>query len=227
MGDVSIPIAFSAGFISFFSPCILPLIPAYIMYITGTTMEDEIINNKSFVLLRTLGFILGFSIIFMLMGVSASFIGKIFIRNKEIITKISGFFIFLFGLNMIGLLKLNILSKERKIRPKKITNWFSSLFMGMAFAAGWTPCFGPILASILFYAGSEATLSKGVMLLSTYSLGMSIPFILTALFIQRFGNFLKKTEKIIGYMSKVSGIVMIIFGVLIFFNKIKIIANLL
>lgn len=226
MTDVSMQIAFGAGFLSFFSPCVLPLIPAYIMYITGTTMEQELENKKWLALSRTLGFVLGFTVIFMVMGISASYIGKIFIRNKVLFSRISGLVIIFFGLNMAGFVKINLLNKEKRAKtPKKITSWFSSTLMGMAFAAGWTPCFGPILGAILMYAGSTATVSKGVYLLGAYSIGLAIPFILTALFIGYFGRFLTKTEKIMPYVSKVGGVLMILFGVLIFLNKMVIISN--
>ncbi|MCQ4923289.1 cytochrome c biogenesis CcdA family protein [Tissierella carlieri] len=221
LGNVSIPIAFGAGFLSFFSPCILPLIPAYIMYITGVNMEEELEKKRLFALTRTIGFVIGFTIIFMIMGTSASFLGKLFIRNKEVFSKISGGIIILFGLNMMGILKLKFLNFERRTKaPKKITNWFSSILMGMAFAAGWTPCFGPVLASILMYAGGTATISKGVYLLLVYSIGMAIPFILTALFINSFTRFMNKADKFFKYMPIISGLIMIIFGLLVFFNKI-------
>ena len=226
--DVSLSIAFGAGFLSFFSPCIIPLIPAYIMYLTGATMEEEVQEKRLFALTRTLGFIIGFTIIFMIMGTSASFLGKIFIKNKEIFAKISGLLIIIFGLNMMGILKLNILNMERRIStPKKITNWFSSTLMGMAFAAGWTPCFGPVLASILIYAGGSDTISKGILLLLVYSIGMAIPFILTALFINIFIDLMNRAEKFILYLPKIGGLIMVIFGLLVFFNKVINISRLL
>lgn len=221
LGDVSIPIAFGAGFLSFFSPCILPLIPAYIMYITGVNMEDELEKKRLFALTRTMGFVIGFTIIFLIMGTSASFLGKLFIRNKEVFSKISALLIVLFGLNMMGIFKLKFINFERRAKaPKKITNWFSSTLMGMAFAAGWTPCFGPVLASILMYAGGASTVSKGVYLLLIYSIGMGIPFILTALFINVFTNFINKADKFLKYMPIISGFIMVVFGLLIYFNKV-------
>lgn len=226
--DISIPIAFGAGFLSFFSPCILPLIPAYIMYITGLSVEEDLEKQRLKALTKTLGFVLGFTIIFMVMGSSASFIGKVFIRNKEIFTKISGIVIVVFGLNMMGVLKLKFLNFNKKIKaPKKMTHWFSSILMGMAFAAGWTPCFGPVLASILIYAGGTATISKGVLLLLVYSIGMGIPFILTALFINVFINLMERAEKVLKYLPIISGVIMVIFGLLIFFNKVIDISRLL
>lgn len=226
-GDVSFGLAFGAGFLSFFSPCILPLIPVYIMYMTGITVEEDLGKNRMIALTRTLGFVLGFTIIFMMMGTSASFIGKAFVRNKHIFSKISGGLIVIFGLKMMNVIKLDFLSVEKKLSsPKKVTSWFSSILMGMAFAAGWTPCFGPILASILIYAGSSATVSKGVYLLLVYSIGMAIPFILTALFINVFNDFLNKYEKAISYVPKIGGFIMVIFGILVFFDKMMVISQL-
>lgn len=226
--DVSLPIAFGAGFLSFFSPCILPLIPVYIMYMTGVSLESELEKNRLVALTRTIGFVIGFTIIFMIMGTSASFLGKVFVRNKEIFSKISGILIIIFGLKMMDIIKLDFLSFEKKMKsPTKVSSWFSSILMGMAFAAGWTPCFGPVLASILIYAGGTGTVSKGVSLLLIYSIGMAIPFILTALFINVFSKFIAKAEKYIRYIPKIGGLIMVIFGILVFFNKIVDISRLL
>lgn len=225
--SISLPLAFGAGFISFFSPCILPMIPVYIMYVTGINVEDELDKKKLFALSRTLGFVLGFTIIFMIMGTSASFIGKVFARNKDVFTKLSGLLIFFFGLKMTGLINFNFLNSTKKMKsPKEIRSWFSSVLLGMAFAAGWTPCFGPVLASILVYAGGSSTVGMGVYLLLAYSIGMGVPFILTALFINQFSAFMEKTQKIMKYVPIVSGIVMIIFGILVFFNKVMVLSSI-
>ena len=219
--DISLPLAFGAGFLSFFSPCILPMIPAYIMYLTGTTMESELKERRLYALIRTLGFVIGFTIIFIIMGSSASFIGRIFVRNKRIFSRLSGALIIVFGLNMMGIFKFKFLNMERKISgPREMKNWFSSVLMGMAFAAGWTPCFGPVLASILVYAGGSASVSKGVLLLLIYSIGMGLPFILTALFINVFINLLDRAGRFVQYLPKIGGALMVIFGLLVFFNKV-------
>ena len=226
--DVSLPIAFGAGFLSFFSPCILPLIPVYIMYMAGVTLEDELEKRRLLALTRTMGFVIGFTIIFIIMGTSASFLGRLFARNKDIFSKVSGILIIIFGLNMMGIIKLKFLSIEKRVaKPKDISNWFSSILMGMAFAAGWTPCFGPVLASILIYASGTATVSKGVYLLLVYSIGMAIPFILTALFINVFSKFLDKAGRFIEYIPKIGGLIMVIFGLLVFFDKVINISRLL
>lgn len=219
--DVSLPIAFGAGFLSFFSPCILPMIPSYIMYITGTVTEEDVANRRVFALIRTLAFVLGFTIIFIIMGSSATLLGKLFIRNKEVFSKLSGLLIIVFGLNMLGIINIGFLNFSRRIsKPKKVTSWISSLIVGMAFAAGWTPCFGPVLASILIYAGGADTVSKGIMLLLIYSIGMGIPFIITALSINLFDKFLLKSDRIMKYLPRISGFIMVIFGLLVFFNKV-------
>lgn len=227
MTDISLIIAFGAGLLSFFSPCVLPLIPAYITYITGTTMEEELKDRRLFALSRTLGFVLGFTIIFMIMGISASFIGKFFVRYRQVFTRFSGLLIIGFGLNMMGILKLNFLNKERRFKLPKITNWFSSTLMGMAFAAGWTPCIGTVLGTILLYAGTTSTVSTGTYLLLTYSLGLAVPFIITSLLINQFSKILLKSEKVVPYIMKIGGIIIITLGILIFFNKMYLIANLL
>lgn len=227
MTDISISASFLAGLLSFFSPCVLPLIPAYITYITGTALEGELENKKSLALARTLGFVLGFTIVFMIMGVSASFLGRLFRIYKTQFAKISGILIIGLGLNMMGILNLNILNKGIKIKLPKISNWFSSVLVGMAFAAGWTPCVGAVLGTILLLAGNTGTVSSGFFLLLFYSLGLAIPFIITALLISRFGKFLSKSEKVLPYITKIGGLIVVLLGILIFFNKMYLIANLL
>ena len=225
--EVSWGMAFLAGFLSFFSACILPLIPAYIMYLTGSTIEAEVNKRRIFALTRTLGFILGFTIIFMIMGVSVSFIGRIFVRNRDIFSKISGLLIILFGLNMMGLLNFGVLKKINIKAPKKITNWFSSILMGMAFAAGWSPCFGPVLGAILVYAGGTETVGQGVLLLLIYSIGMALPFILTALFINKFVELMDRYEGYLKYINIIGGSLLVLFGLLVFFDRVVDISRLL
>lgn len=223
--DVTIALALGAGFLSFFSPCILPMIPAYITYITGVSLEEELRNKKVLAITRTLVFVLGFTIIFMMLGLSFSAIGSIFVKYRNLLYKLSGIVIILFGLNMLGAIKLNIRSINFKIskEPTKITGAF---LMGMAFGAGWTPCAGAILGSILLYVSTTATLYKGLYLLFIYSIGMGIPFIITAILISRFSEFILKYEKSVVYINKIGAIVLILFGILVFFNKLSIISRL-
>lgn len=219
--EVSILIAFGAGVLSFFSPCILPMIPAYIMYLTGSRVEEDLKKMKRLAIIRTLGFILGFTIIFLIMGASASIIGRIFARNRILFNRISGIIIMFFGLNMLGFFSLEKIKFGPSTRKQKpVNSWFQGVLMGMAFGGGWTPCFGPVLASILVYAGGMDTMGKGIFLLLIYSLGMGIPFLLTAGFIEVFVKWLDKNHKILNYLPKIGGIIVFIFGLLIFTNKI-------
>jgi cytochrome c-type biogenesis protein len=222
--DISILLAFSAGLLSFLSPCVLPLVPAYISYLTGSSIKD--LNNgksKLLTLNKSFGFVLGFSIIFILMGVSITSFGKLLITHKDLFRKIGGILIIVFGLHTIGLLKIKLFYREKKfLFFDKIKGPFSSIIMGMAFASGWTPCIGPILSSILIYAANMDSIERGVLFLVMYSIGLAVPFILTALAIEGFSEQFKKFSKYLPIVSIVSGILMIIMGIIIFTNKLAI-----
>lgn len=217
-------LAFSAGLLSFLSPCVLPLVPAYVSYLTGSSVEELYDDNaKHFTLYKSFGFVLGFSIIFILMGVSITSLGKLLITHKDVFRKVGGAFIIVFGLHTLGVFKVKLLYREKRFFYfDKIKGPFSSVIMGMAFAAGWTPCIGPILSSILIYAASMNSIGKGVFLLIMYSLGLAVPFILTAMAIGSFRSQFKKFSKYLPLMSIISGVLMIIMGILIFLNKLTI-----
>ena len=218
--NVSFVVAFSAGLLSFFSPCILPLIPVYIFYISGTSLAEARSERRKTVV-RTLGFVLGFTLIFMLMGSTASALGRLFIRNRIWFTRLSGILLLVFGLQMLGIIHLPFLEMEKRLQgPKKSGGWPTAILIGMAFAAGWTPCFGPILGSILMLAGQTGTMGQGTLLLLVYSLGMGIPFMLTAFFIDRFKGFLSRNERVIQLLPKLSGAVMVLFALLLLFNQV-------
>ncbi|HEX9061698.1 MAG TPA: cytochrome c biogenesis protein CcdA, partial [Clostridia bacterium] len=203
MNNVSIILAFSAGLLSFLSPCVLPLVPAYVSYLTGSTVAD--INDskaKLNLLYKSIGFIIGFTIIFILMEASLSALGRLFSANQITLRKVGGILIIVFGLHTMGIFKINALYKEKRLLPfgsgkKNI----SSIFLGMAFATGWTPCIGPILSSILLYAGNMDTIGKGISLLLVYSLGLAVPFILTAVAIGNFSGFMKRFSRYLPYVS--------------------------
>lgn len=220
-------LAFSAGLLSFLSPCVLPLVPAYISYLTGSTIEDlKEDKTKLFTLYKSLGFVLGFSIIFILMGVSITSLGKLFITHKDLFQKIGGILIIIFGLHTIGIFRVKLFYREKRFsRFDKIKGPFSSVIMGMAFAAGWTPCIGPILSSILIYATSFDSIGKGVLLLVMYSLGLAVPFILTAMAIGSFTKQFRKFSKYLPLISMICGTLMIIMGILIFMNKLAILSQ--
>lgn len=229
MNNISLILAFSAGLLSFLSPCVLPLVPAYVSYITGSAISDTE-NKKSslYVLYKSLGFVLGFSIIFIIMGASVTTLGKIFLSNQSLFRKVSGSLIVLFGLHTTGIFKIKFFYMEKRFLSfKKTSGAFGSVLIGMAFAAGWTPCVGPILGSILAYASSLDTISKGVILLTFYSIGLAVPFILTALAIEKISAKINRMGKYLHIISIASGFLLIIMGILIFTNKIGFISNYL
>lgn len=229
MDNISFILAFSAGLLSFLSPCVLPLIPAYVSYLTGSAVSD--INtgrDKLNLLYKSIGFIIGFSIVFIALGASVSTIGKLFNSNINILRKAGGIIIILFGLHTTGLFKIRMLYSEKRFLPfGESPKSISSIFVGMAFAAGWTPCIGPILSSILIYAGSMATIGKGIFLLVIYSLGLAVPFLFTAIAIGSFSNYIKKFSKYLPVISVISGILMIVMGVLVFTNRLAILSRYL
>ncbi|TFZ41349.1 cytochrome c biogenesis protein CcdA [Soehngenia longivitae] len=228
MTEITSYSAFFAGLVSFFSPCLLPMIPAYIMYISGLGDIEGANDSKAIVLKRTLAFIAGFTIIFIIMGLSASFVGQIFSQNRSLFMKLSGIIIIIFGLNYMGVLNFSFLSKDKRLKaPKKVNGMISSTFMGMAFAGGWSPCFGPVLGSILFMASMDSSVLKGGILLFIYSIGMAVPFILTALFISKFTLLLSKYEKALKVIPLIGGGILVVFGILIFFDKLVVLSSLL
>ena len=227
MKDISILLAFSAGLLSFLSPCVLPLVPAYVSYLTCSSIE-ELKDGKAKLsaLYKSFGFVLGFSIIFILMGVSITSLGKLLITHKDLFRKVGGTLIAIFGLHTLGVFKIKLLYREKRfLYFDKIKGPFSSVIMGMAFATGWTPCIGPILSSILIYATSMNSIGKGVLLLMMYSLGLAVPFILTAMAIGSFTKQFRKFSKYLPIISGISGILMIIMGIMIFTNKLAILSQ--
>lgn len=222
--SLSLLVAFGAGIASFLSPCILPLIPAYLAFITGISIDElkdsqEKIKNLKRILYETLLFILGFSFVFVTLGASATYLGGLIPSYQKILQVVGGGLIILFGLYLTGLLKIKPLQYEKRIHLKaKPTNLFGSFLIGSVFALGWSPCVGPILASILAYAAIQKTLSQGILLLSLYSLGLGVPFLLTALAINTFLNFFQRIRRYLRGISIASGLLLIIVGLLLIFR---------
>ena len=213
-------IAFGAGLISFLSPCVLPLIPGYISYISGSSI-NELIEKKNINLIPIILFTVGFSIVFMIFGTASTFLGKIFLQNSIELRIAAGLVIILFSLHIIGMVNLKFLNFEKRIETKTNNNFYSPILIGMAFAFGWTPCIGPILGSILVLAATEENLTKGILLLFFYSSGLAIPFILSGYLIQKFLIFSKNFKKNINLVSKGGGIVLLITGILILTNQLQ------
>jgi cytochrome c-type biogenesis protein len=218
---IELLIAFGAGLISFLSPCVLPLIPGYISYISGASL-DELLANKKINLVPLILFTLGFSFVFIIFGAAASYLGQVLLQNSETLRIIAGLIIIIFSLQLIGIININFLNFEKKIYTQKNNNIWFSFIIGMAFGFGWTPCIGPILGSILALASTEETVFKAIILLSFYSLGLAIPFILSGYLMQRFLMFSKNFKKNINLVTKGGGVILLITGVLILTNQLQI-----
>jgi cytochrome c-type biogenesis protein len=215
-------IAFSAGFISFLSPCVLPLIPGYISYISGQTLDEIIENNKS-VLLKTIFFSVGFSIVFVSFGITASFIGRFLINYSNQLRIIAGLIIIIFSLQLIGLINLKILNSEARFFTKNYkNNLIFPVIVGIAFGFGWTPCVGPILGSILALAAIEENINKSILLLSFYSLGLAIPFIISGVLIDKFLFFSKSFRKYISTITKIGGTILLLTGIAILTGQLQV-----
>ena len=220
-------IAFGAGLISFLSPCVLPLIPGYISYISGESLGD-IVEKQKKILLKTILFSLGFSLVFISFGATASFVGNLLLEYSNSLRIVAGLVIIIFSLQLIGILNLNFLNKEKRIYTKNYSNnLFFPLMVGAAFGFGWTPCIGPVLGSILALAATESSIGKGILLLSFYSLGLAIPFVLSGYGISKFLEFSKNFKKNIRRVSISGGIILLITGILIITNKLQIIGYFL
>ena len=217
---VEMIIAFGAGLISFLSPCVLPLIPGYISYITGSSL-NEIIEKKNVNLLPIILFTLGFSIVFIIFGAASTYLGQVLLKNSNELRIAAGMIIIILSLHIIGIIKLNFLNFEKRFQTKKNTNFISSILIGMAFAFGWTPCIGPILGSILVLAATEENVKMGILLLTSYSLGLAVPFIFAGYLMQKFLLFSKNFRKNINLVSKIGGVILLITGILILSNQLQ------
>jgi cytochrome c-type biogenesis protein len=214
-------IAFGAGLISFLSPCVLPLIPGYIAFISGSSL-NELLEKKRINLIPLVIFSFGFSFVFIIFGATASFLGQILLQNSQTLRIIAGVVIIIFSLQLIGILNIKFLNVEKKIYTKKSKNIFFIFIVGMAFGFGWTPCIGPILGSILALASTEETILKAIILLAFYSLGLAIPFVLSGYLMQRFLMFSKNFKKNINLVSKIGGVTLLITGILILTNQLQV-----
>ena len=233
MESVGIFSAFIFGLLSFVSPCVLPIVPGYISFISGTTFE-ELVNNENRaqvrkrVVLNSVFFVIGFSLIFIALGASATAIGQFLQDKLDIFGKIAGVIIVIFGLHMTGVLKIGFLNYEKRFHTQsKPIGFLGSFVVGLAFAFGWTPCIGPILAGILTVAAQQDTVGQGIILLSSYSAGLGIPFLLTGISLAAFQNLFNRIKRYFRTVEIVGGVLLIIVGVLIFTNSLTIISGYL
>ena len=221
--------ALFAGLLSFFSPCILPLIPAYFSFITGLSL-DELTENKAEtrrkVILSTLFYVAGFSFIFILFGASASFLGGIASQYSWMVRYLGGGIVIVFGLHLLGVINIKGFNFERRLHVKeKPLHLMGTFVIGMAFGAGWSPCIGPMLGSILIVAGNQKTVLNGILLLAVYSAGLALPFVILSFFIHSLLDFMKRATKLINIINKASGILLIVIGLLLMFDKFRLLGT--
>ncbi len=232
MHNLPLPLAaFLAGVLSFLSPCVLPLVPGYVSLISGTSVEELQSAERRIlrtVMLHSLTFVLGFSVVFIALGAVATGVGQIVNQYHSLLSKIAGIVVILFGLHLTGLLKIKALYADKRLHDVKGgASAMGSFAVGFAFAFGWTPCIGPILATILVLAGAQETVWKGVLLLAVYSLGLAVPFLLTSLGVDRFLAFYGRFRRHLHTVEVFSGVLLIAIGVLIFLNNLRLLSGYL
>jgi cytochrome c-type biogenesis protein len=218
MHEVSIPAALIAGLISFLSPCVLPLVPPYLVYLTGATIEhvahdESVQTSKRAVMASALMFVLGFSTVFVALGASASFIGSLVRAWSAQLSVVAGIVIIVMGLHFIGLTRIGLLMREGRLTAPKPVGFWGAYVMGLAFAFGWTPCIGPILAAILSIAAAEATVAKGAGLLAVYSAGLGIPFLVAAFAVEQFSSVFARMKRHLASVERLMGVLMVITGI--------------
>jgi cytochrome c-type biogenesis protein len=219
----TLSIAFLAGFISFLSPCVLPLIPGYISYISGTSFENIADKKRNLVIIKTIFFTLGFSFVFIALGSTASFVGKFFLTNSNILRIVAGIIIIFFSLQIMEIINFNFMNKDIRFFTDKYSNNLAFPFVvGSAFGFAWTPCIGPILGSIITLAALEENIGRGILLLSSYSLGLAIPFIVSGVLIDKFLLFSKSFRKYMSLITKVGGAILLLTGIAILTDQLQV-----
>jgi cytochrome c-type biogenesis protein len=224
MLEVSMPAAVLGGLISFLSPCVLPLVPPYLSYLAGTTLDelqagdDWAVRRRA--LLTALLFVAGFSTVFVLLGATASALGQTVRQHLEILSTVAGIMIVIMGLHLIGVFRIGLLYREARVEVDRSAGVWGAYLMGLAFAFGWTPCIGPILAAILALAGSETSVTRGALLLGAYSAGLGIPFVLAALAMKPFVAFLKRVRSRFSMIEKAMGAFLVLTGLAFLFGWI-------
>ncbi len=221
--NTTLSIAFLSGLISFLSPCVLPLIPGYISYISGISFDKIKEKKRNLIAIKTIFFTLGFSSVFIALGSSATFIGQFFLLNSNIFRIIAGIVLIIFSLQLIGIINFNFMNKDIRVFTNQYNDsLFFPLVVGVAFGFGWTPCIGPILGSIITLAALEENIGRGILLLSFYSLGLAIPFIISGILIDKFLLFSKGFKKYTSVITKVGGAILLLTGIAILSGQLQI-----
>jgi cytochrome c-type biogenesis protein len=227
IASFGVAISFTAGLLSFLSPCVLPLIPSYVTFITGLSLED-VQKARRAALVHSILFVVGFSIIFLALGATATVLGRVLLAHRVWISRVGGALVILFGLYTLGVFNVSALSRERRVHlADKPVGYLGTVLVGIAFGAGWTPCIGPILGSILILSSSSADLNRGLLLLTAYSLGLAIPFLLSALLVRHFLALFTRLRRQMVWVTRASGALLVLVGVLMLTDYFTVLAGYL
>lgn len=224
-GGLGLVIAFTAGFLSFLSPCVLPLIPSYVTFITGLSLED-VTRARRTALIHSLLFIAGFTLIFLALGATATVLGRLLLSYRLWISRFGGVLVIVFGLYLLGVLHIGAFMRERRVHlANKPVGYLGTVVVGIAFGAGWSPCLGPILGAILTYTASAADLSRGLLLLLSYSLGLAVPFLAAALAVERFLELFARHKAKMLWVNRVAGVLLVFVGLLMVSNYLTLLST--
>ncbi len=224
-GGLGLVIAFTAGFLSFLSPCVLPLIPSYVTFITGLSLED-VTRARRTALIHSLLFIAGFTLIFLALGATATVLGRLLLSYRLWISRFGGVLVIVFGLYLLGVLNIGAFMRERRVHlANKPVGYLGTVVVGIAFGAGWSPCLGPILGAILTYTASAADLSRGLLLLLSYSLGLAVPFLAAALAVERFLELFARHKAKMLWVNRVAGVLLVFVGLLMVSNYLTLLST--
>jgi len=224
---VSLTVAFAAGVLSFLSPCVLPLIPSYVGYLTGLSAE-QVVERRGLALRHALWFVAGFAAVFVALGATASAVGLLFRDSRVWLSRAGGVLVIVLGLSLLGVVRLPFLMRERRVAlARKPVGYLGSAVVGITFGAAWTPCIGPILGAILTLAAAQASLGQGTALLAVYALGLAVPFLLTALVLERFLEWFQKFRPYLGWVDRVTGVVLVLLGILLVTDRFTLLASFL
>jgi len=223
--SIGLGISFAAGVLSFLSPCVLPLVPSYVTFVTGLSLDD-VQQRRHIALVHALLFVLGFTIIFVALGATASTLGRMLGYNRAWVGRIGGVIVIVLGLYLLGVFNFGFFSRERRLHlANKPLGYLGTVFVGMAFAAGWTPCIGPILGAVLTYTASAADFQRGFWLLIAYSVGLAVPFVLAALMMDRFMGVFQRYRAALAWMSRIAGALLIGIGILMLTDTMRLLSQ--
>ena len=226
-GEIGLLVAFAAGLVSFVSPCVLPLVPSYLTFITGISLED-VHSSRRYALLHAFLFVIGFSIVFVTMGVAASAVGRVLLVHRVWVARVGGAIIIVFGLYLAGAFNATFMGRDTRLHLRnKPLGYLGTVVVGMAFGAGWSPCLGPILGSILTFAATAGDATRGAVLLSAYSAGLAVPFLISAVALEELIGFAQRNRARLAWLTRASGVLLIIVGILLVSGYLSVLTGML